>query len=208
MSSDQPTKNQSDSNSNNNQSNNIGELKNSAKEVVRRLFNERPDELLLQELKVVYDRQWELKDSLERKANNIVIISGIITSLLFGFTSFQFSGNNSNNIFQIHHPDYVIWLIIVSIVSSAVAVLLSVLSLRIKPYQFLLVEMNEDDLTQLRIRTKPEVIDRLIKDYHESIKYNTKENKSKTRLVRIANWFLFAAIANIPLVLGISQSPI
>lgn len=174
------------------------QIKDIATEVSNRVFNKRPDEIILQELKDAYSRQWDLKDSTEHKATGIVTISGIITSLLFGFTGFLH--NIASNYY-----DHVIFLIGVSIVTNAIAVLLSVLSLKIKNYRFMLTDISMDVIVGLRTKTKPQVIDELINEYHKAINHNSRHNESKARLVKIANWFLFAGIANIALLLGVSQ---
>jgi hypothetical protein len=100
------------------------QIKDIATEVSKTIFNARPDEIILQELKDAYNRQWDLKDSDERKATGIVTISGIITSLLFGFTGFL------HNVSTINYYDLVIFLIGVSVIANALAVLLSILSLK------------------------------------------------------------------------------
>lgn len=41
-------------------------IKDIATEETLKLFNERPDEIILQELKDAYNRQWDLKDSDEK----------------------------------------------------------------------------------------------------------------------------------------------
>jgi hypothetical protein len=69
----------------------------------------------------------------------------------------------------------------------------------------MLTDINMDVIFGLRTKTKPQVIDELIKEYHKAINHNSKNNESKARLVKIANWFLFAGIANIALLLGVSQ---
>ncbi len=141
------------------------QIKDIATEVSNRVFNERPDEVILQELKDAYDRQWDLKDSTERKATGIVTISGIITSLLFGFAGFL-----HNNASTITYYNYVIFLVTVSIVANVAAVLFSVMSLKIKDYRFMFTDVNEDAIIKQRLRTKPEVIDTLIREYHYSVK--------------------------------------
>ena len=60
----------------------------SREEVLRILKNEQSHEVILQELKDAYQRQWDLKDSGDKKATSIITISGILTSLLFGFAGF------------------------------------------------------------------------------------------------------------------------
>ena len=41
------------------------------------------EDLFLRELKLEYDRQFEIKRDLESKANNIMTISGTVATLLF-----------------------------------------------------------------------------------------------------------------------------
>ena len=69
----------------------------------------------------------------------------------------------------------------------------------------MLTNVDMDIIITLRTKTKPQVIDELIKEFHEAINHNSRHNESKAKLVKISNWFLFAGIANIALLLGVSQ---
>jgi hypothetical protein len=42
-------------------------------------------EMFVEELKKSYDKVWDVKATLESKANNIMTISGAVAALLFGF---------------------------------------------------------------------------------------------------------------------------
>ena len=53
-------------------------------------------DLFLDELKSEYDREFELKSSLENKANYILIAAGVTLSLLFSFGSMMVGTLTSN----------------------------------------------------------------------------------------------------------------
>jgi hypothetical protein len=46
--------------------------------------------LLLNEIEKVYERELERKKTLESKATNVITVSGIMVTLLFGFSAFLF----------------------------------------------------------------------------------------------------------------------
>ena len=46
------------------------------------------DNIILDEMKKSYEREFDLKKNLENKATNVITVSGLIVTLLFGFTTF------------------------------------------------------------------------------------------------------------------------
>src|SRR5688572_23463109 len=55
------------------------------------------DELFLNELKLQFENLLRLKEGLENRANNLVVVSATIATLLFGFAAFSYSNIQSAN---------------------------------------------------------------------------------------------------------------
>jgi hypothetical protein len=155
-----------------------------------------PNELVLQELKSAYEREWNRKESFENKANHTIAISGTIATLLFGFTAFLFTNSpHENNFFN------VIMIALVSSVSaSIISILLSVLASRIQNYAY---AIHNIDLKEYKDSTKYIVTNSLINDYYSALQLNADENDKKAKWMRYAHWVLFFSILTIliPLIL-------
>lgn len=172
----------------------------SREEIIKILQNERPHELILQELKDAYQRQWDLKDSHEKKATSIITISGILTSLLFGFAGFIHNSESTITYF-----DIVITFVIISIASNSLAVLFSIISLRMKDYRFVYTDLTNDDIIKEFSKPKIEVLGNLMGEYNRSTNDNAKQNQSKLKWIKTSSWCLFAGIVSILFVLIIAQ---
>jgi hypothetical protein len=64
------------------------------------------EDLLLEELRLRYDREWDRKGTLDGKANNIVGTAGTVKGLVFGFVTF------STSIFEFSFPYYLVLLLL------------------------------------------------------------------------------------------------
>lgn len=91
-----------------------------------------PDSSFLQQLKDQYKMIFDIKTSLENKANNIISISGTVAALLFGFGIFLI--DKLGPTYQL--TSYVSFILIVSIGGSVLAILLSIWSFKIQPYSY------------------------------------------------------------------------
>lgn len=167
----------------------------SSKEILKRL-DELPHEVILQELKDAYSRQWDLKENHERKATSIITTSGILISLLFGFAGF-FHANNS----VILQNNFAIAFLVGSIAANVLAVLFSIIGFRLKNYQFMYTNIDNSAIKRDLERRKIEIICDLLGDYNASIKHNANQNNSKLKWIKAASWFLFAGIVAIPFLL-------
>ena len=79
---------------------------------------------LLNQIEKVYERELERKKTLESKATNVITVSGIMVTLLFGFNAFLFqAGFDSLLLFHIS--------IFASVLSAIIALWLSLYSLKI-----------------------------------------------------------------------------
>lgn len=172
----------------------------SREEVLRILKNERSHEVILQELKDAYQRQWDLKDSHEKKATSIITISGILTSLLFGFAGFI-----HNIASTITHFDIVIVFVIISIASNSLAVLFSIIGLRMKDYNFVYTNKTKAKILEETNKPKIIVLGNLMDEYNTSISHNAQQNQSKLKWVKAAYWALFAGIIAILIVIIVAQ---
>lgn len=89
-------------------------------------------DLFLDELKSEYDKEFELKSSLENKANYILIAAGVIMSLLFSFGAVLVDKLNADYQYLI----FVVVFLMIGVVTNGISVLFSVLGFSIKPYRY------------------------------------------------------------------------
>lgn len=179
----------------------------SKEEILRILKEERPHEVILQELKDAYQRQWDLKDSHERKAISIITIAGILITLLFGFAGFIIRINSAS---PITHYNLVILFIIISIGANSLTVLLSIISLKMKDYIFLYTDTFKENKTKEAVlkhsmKPKQELLSDLLIEYSDAINHNAQQNQSKLRWLKVAYWSLFSGIISILIVIIITQ---
>lgn len=167
----------------------------SREEILRRL-NELPHEVILQELKDSYSRQWDLKENHERKATSIITTSGILISLLFGFTGFVHTSDS-----VMLQNNYAIGFLVGSIAANVLAVLFSIIGFRLKNYQFMYTDIDNSAIMRDLVRRKIDIICDLLGDYNASIKHNACQNNSKLKWIKAASWCLFAGIVAIPFLL-------
>jgi hypothetical protein len=176
-------------------------------------------DLFLDELKSEYDREFELKSSLENKANYILIAAGVTLSLLFSFGSMMVGTLTSNY----EYLNLVIVSLMIGVVTNGISVLFSVLGFSIKhygypfPYHVFFKDdpsnnklvFNDEVIEQYRDGlgdTGPESIqifkESVIENYLECNKENAIQNYNKATRIKIAQWFFFAGAISIPFIVG------
>jgi hypothetical protein len=160
-------------------------------------------ELFVEELRNSYQKGWEVKSTLETKANNIITISGTVATLLFGFGSLFLGSLN---------PDYqllsvFIAFLLIGIIASVIAIIFGGLSFRIRTYE---VPIGLDFFAK-----RPELIDEfkkatsdtfyntIITAYLRCMKQNNDENESKVKHISIAQWLFFTSMIVTPILLGV-----
>jgi hypothetical protein len=155
-----------------------------------------PNELVLQEIKSAYEREWNRKESFESKTNHTITISGTIATLLFGFTTFLFTSlSHENDFFNV-----IMITLVGSVSSSIVSILLSILASRIQNYAY---AIHNIDLKEYKDSTKYIVTNSFINDYYSALQLNANQNDKKAKWIKYAQWVLFFSIfiVLIPLIL-------
>jgi hypothetical protein len=163
----------------------------------------RNDEIFIQDLRSEYRNVFDLKSSLDTKANSIITASIISSSLLVSITTLFLTSIKSPN--SILYP--IIGLII-GVVLSVVTVLLSMEAYRIRGYMYSVVSSHffdetgkliESNLVEIREASKKEFYSSRIEDYLYALNHNEKENTRKAKII-IASQILF--ILSISFLLG------
>lgn len=167
--------------------------------------NEQPNEQrnihLLEQVEKGYLRQENLKNTLEEKANRIIATSGIITTLIFAFINLASSNATLENTDKIQSL-----LIIMSVVTSISAIILSIITLRVKKHAFVFGHNQQssqsinDMVNEYRRVSTNQLIDDLIDTYVIGIEINSNQNMKKAAFVKIAEFALLSSI----LLIGVS----
>jgi hypothetical protein len=164
--------------------------------------------LFLQELKSQYDKEFDLKNTLEGKANYLLTIAGVVSTLLFGFGTFLIDNLDTSYPFL----SYITTLITLGVAINIVSVLFSVLSFKIQPYRYVMPynhffnddgTFNEEAIEEYRDADIGVFKDTLIETYLRCIKHNDLTNKGKAVKVKVAQWLFFAGVITIPIAIGI-----
>jgi hypothetical protein len=158
-----------------------------------KLLNGVSHRTVLDEMKDSYEREWTRKSTLESKANNNITVSGVVITLLFGFVAFIFPHTNG-----VPNVNAIVQIILGSIILNVICLLLSVLAFRMLNYDYVFSATEKPILAEYKNSTDFEVVNNLIDQYHDAMIKNTKQNDTKSRLIGIAQWFLFAGIVLIP----------
>jgi F0F1-type ATP synthase assembly protein I len=161
------------------------------------------EDLLLEELRLRYDSEWDRKGTLDGKANNIVGTAGTVTGLVFGFVTF------STYIFEFSFPYYLGIIIVGSIIASIFVILVSIVAIRLQEY---LSTFDIEDFTEVENKEKlkkakdAEIRNPLSESYILCIKNNFNRNNDKAKKKGIATASLFISILLIGIAIGIILS--
>ena len=154
----------------------------------------------LDELKIQYEKEFELKNSLETKANYSLASSGVIVGLLFTFAA---------NLFNISKDlpalPYISISLLVGIGLFILAILFSVRVSKIKQYHYATLhkyffkkeeEFNEETKAEFKFMKLNDFLDDRIDTYLIANKINFEHNEDKARNVSRMHWlFLFGIIS-------------
>jgi hypothetical protein len=161
-------------------------------------------ELFVEELRKSYDKGWEVKNTLETKANNIITISGTVASLLFGFGTLFLK--NLDPHYQLL-PEFV-GLLVGGIIISIVAILFSSLSFRLRKYEVPIgpdfFANNQNLIDDFKTAKTDTFNNTMITAYLRCMEQNNKQNDGKVRVISIAQWSFFVSMIVIPILLTIA----
>jgi hypothetical protein len=165
----------------------------------------------LKTLEANYQVEFDIKKTLEEKANNITTISGVVATLLFGFGQLFVS-----KLAELHYPwlPYVTFIVMFGCLTGLAAIVFSVAAFRVEKYHYVIGGKSKPrpsittDIshTEFEIREKDED---LIQAYIDSINENEKKNNSKSNWVLAAQSAFILSIFSIVILLGwLLYSPI
>jgi len=152
----------------------------------------------LEELKNQYGREFEIKNSLETKANYNLAASGIIVGLLFTFGATLLEPSKTMPDIQ-----WFVVLLLLSIGVFVISIFCSVLALRIKDYYFAFLPkyfyvdkdtFNEDKKNEYKNMDHNLYLTKMIDIYLRANMYNYTENEHKAKRIEIAHWLFVGGI--------------
>jgi hypothetical protein len=160
-------------------------------------------------LKEDYKQEFDRKETLENKANNMTSVSGVVASLLFGFGALFVE-----RLTELHYEllGQVTTLLLIGIGASLAAIVLSVWGFRIQKYFYVIgeseVEKPSLNLRNVQVEGAPNNVN-IINAYKGCIEKNSKLNDSKARWIEASQWTFVASIAVIAIFVGwLLYSPI
>lgn len=146
--------------------------------------DKRAEGIFLEELKSEYSKDLELKNALDSKANSMITISFLSSTLLITVAAFLLS-----RIDILVFPSKILLIIFgTGIISSIVAISYSLQSFKIKNYVFAIDDrpffddeglIIQEKIDEKRFMSRTEFIGERIKDYLICLRYNIRTNQRK-----------------------------
>ena len=163
----------------------------------------------LDELKNQYNRQHDIKNSLENKSSFLITVCGIVIPLLFGIGVFVIEKIDSNN-----YPLLIFLKVILGLIigMNILAIVIAVLSTRIKKYQapFLhsIFFTNSSNINNSEVKSytnleQKEFNEKLIEQYLHSNKHNFEVNEKMTKYIRIGQYVFIISLVLVPILIAI-----
>lgn len=149
---------------------------------------------LLEQLESSYERQWNQKENLEKKANQAVQICGLIFGLLFGLLNISFV-RTGDSIDKIVIPEISIFLLLGGIMSSLVCIIIAFLVTRLENHTFVF-----SNTIQIKNVYRPAKVDDLelekkaIDAYLNGIENLVGINLRKGHKIKFVQFFMIASI--------------
>jgi hypothetical protein len=151
----------------------------------------------LQELRLQYEKEFEVKSNLDSKANNIITASGTIAGFLLVFGTFLLGGLHTNSGLS----EYATRSLIGGIATAVVAILSSIYSSVLRKYLYAIANVseltvedknnkknrlpNEEIIKGYTSKNENEFAQEMIVAYAKCIYNNTSENRKKAIAVLI-----------------------
>jgi hypothetical protein len=175
-------------------------------------------EHFLQELRMQYNNELDLRKNLDNKASSTIATSGTVTSLLFGFGTFILSRLKPDYTLI----DYAIISLIVAILINIGSVILSILAFRLQKYKYAMTperffqtanyteeeieegkNFNNKEINDFQTKPITEFQHDMILDYLECNIYNAKKNYSKAKWAILSQRIFLFSLVIIPIILAI-----
>jgi hypothetical protein len=166
-------------------------------------------ELLIEELRMQYNKDWDIKDSLDGKASSMITVSATVAALLFGFGAFMLKSISPSYEFM----SLFLYLLIASIVGTVASIILSTLAFRIQKYKIALGdsifydEKTDERIEEMVEKYKTSPLDKfrntMVNAYLKSIRENNKRNRGKAKMISIAQIVFSGSMIVFPILLWI-----
>lgn len=176
-------------------------------------------DLFLEELKSQYKQEFELKSTLENKANYLLIAAGVTLSFLFSF-GVELIGELNQNY---EYLTVVIGFLMLGIITNGISILFSVLGVAPTLYRYALpynrffikdptnnkfkfddkmIEEYQDGVGEHESESKKIFKESMVENYLRCNLQNGQQNEKKAIIIKIAQWLFFAGAISIPIVIG------
>jgi hypothetical protein len=157
----------------------------------------------VKELQKHYELEFDLKGTLESKANNMTTVAGVVATLLLGFGQLFVTSLAG---IQYEGIQYITAILLSGCLASLGAVFFSVLGWRIQNYEFVIGSKAIARPNIAASVSSPRfdfTLDdaELIKAYLKAIDTNNKYNISKSRWIVLSQWFFLGSIVVISVLL-------
>ncbi len=163
-----------------------------------------PDEQFLSELKSQFERRIQLKERLDTKANNMIMMAGTITVIFMGFGIYALS----NLVFkqQLIFPFISILIFMAEIILMFFTVKFALNSYKLRNYRhpisfkvfFNNNQINSEIVEQFRNSGQSEMNEHFIEEYLKSIKSYEQQNNLQTKGINHAQTCFLGLIITIP----------
>jgi len=173
----------------------------------------------LGELKSQYKQEFELKSTLENKANYLLIAAGVTLSLLFSF-GVELIGELNQNY---EYLTIVIGFVMLGVITNGISILFSVLGFAPTLYRYTLpynrffikdptnnkfkfndkmIAEYQDGVGENESESKEIFKESMVENYLRCNLQNGQQNERKAIIIKIAQWSFFAGAISIPLIIG------
>lgn len=153
----------------------------------------------LNELRLQFEKDLDLKKTLDEKASRMITIAGTIVGFLFAFGTFILTRIGTEYAY--------VWLIkellIGGIAVGILAILFATLASQLKKYRYVMGHeifynkdgsRNKDKITEYADMDVSNFQDKMIKEYLQSINENSKTNHWKATTVILSQWSFIGSI--------------
>lgn len=172
-----------------------------------------PSDRFLEEVRIQFENELRLKETLDDKASKIIAAAGAVATLLFGFGSFLFISNNNTNGPEFFSQLGIAILLMIGAAASIVAILFALLAYRLHKYRYAMGHeqfynektgtIEESVLNHFKKASTDNFDDRMIREYLQSVKENAEMNAKKVQWITIAHWWFFGSVTS-PIIMIIS----
>ncbi len=163
-----------------------------------------PDEQFLSELKFQFERFIQIKERLDTKANNMIMMAGTIMVIFMGFGAYLLS-----NVVFIHHlifPSISVLIFMAEIILTLFTIKYALNSYKLRIYHhpisfeifFINNQINLDIVDQFKNSKQSEMNEHFIEEYLKSIKSYEQQNDLQTSGINHAQICFLGSIIMVP----------